>query len=73
MTQFKSISMRFLKGAIAGAVGSMAIISLKTPAVWGDYFTMLNTLALAGAYGATTGILLAAEKWTSWKEVPPSI
>lgn len=59
---FKRILFRFLRGAIAGAVSTMAVI---IPAVngWEELSIWLSTLALAGIVGAITGGLLALDKW----------
>ena len=64
----KAVLIRFAKGAIAGAVTSMAIVSVKQPQVWTDVLGMLNALGLAGVYGAIVGLLLALQKWTSWSD-----
>jgi hypothetical protein len=64
----KSIITRFVKGAIAGAITAMMIITFNVPTAWGDIYNMLNTLAIVGTYGAITGFLLAVQKWASWKE-----
>ena len=64
--KIKSILKRFLKGAIAGAITQMCLVSLNTPSVWTDIMAMLNTLALAGIYGFIVGALLAIQKWSSW-------
>lgn len=68
MEKIKAILIRFLKGAIAGAVSSMALVTLKQPAVWVDFNLILNSLAIAGTFGAITGLLLAVEKWASWSD-----
>lgn len=68
MLKLKSIIIRFVKGALAGAIGAMAIISFNVPATWNDIHSMLGALAIAGTYGAITGLLLSAQKWASWKD-----
>lgn len=67
---FKSIITRFLKGAISGAVASMAMVSLTQPTAWVDFNSLLNSLGLACAFGATTGLLLALQKYISWVDDP---
>lgn len=64
----KSILMRFLKGAIAGAAASMALVKYTTPTTWSDFSAILNALGVAAAGGLLTGFILALEKWASWKE-----
>lgn len=65
---FKSVLIRFLKGAIAGAVASMSVITYQVPMIWSDFYTVLNALAIAGVAGAIGGILLALQKWASWED-----
>lgn len=64
----KSVLMRFLKGAIAGAAASMALVKYTTPTTWGDFNGILNALGIAMVGGFLTGFVLAFEKWASWKE-----
>lgn len=71
MNQTKAVLVRFAKGAIAGAVVSMGVVTLKQPGVWLEFIPLLNNLAIAGTYGALVGLLLALNKWATWTEVPP--
>ena len=64
----KSILTRFGKGAVAGAVASMALVSLGTPSLWSDFSSIFNALGVAALSGAMTGLLLALQKWASWQE-----
>lgn len=64
----KVVFKRFLKGTIMGAVAQMGIVSFTQPTMWSDFHLILNNLAIAGAFGALTGFLLALQKWASWKE-----
>lgn len=64
----KSILKRFLKGFISGAVVSMAGVSLVQPTVWSEFISLTNSLLLAGVYGGGVGLLMAVQKWASWKE-----
>jgi uncharacterized membrane protein len=68
MEEIKSVGKRLLKGLIAGSIASMAMITLQTPSVWTDFVPLLNSLAVAGMFGAITGLLLALQKWASWTE-----
>lgn len=69
MTQkFKSVFNRFLKVAIGGAITTMGMVTLSTPSVWADFNSLLNSLAIAGTFGAINGLLLAGQKYLSWKE-----
>jgi len=64
----KSIINRFIKGAIAGAVSSMILVTTQIPQTWTDVHSTLNALAIAGVSGAVTGLLLALQKWVSWED-----
>jgi hypothetical protein len=65
---YKSILIRFLKGAIAGAVASMSMVTIQQPSVWADFGTLFSSLGMAGLFGAITGLLLALQKWATWTE-----
>lgn len=64
----KSIIIRFLKGAIAGAATSMGMVTMQQPAIWSDFHTLLNSLGIAAAFGSIVGLLLALQKLASWKD-----
>ena len=68
MDKFQSVSTRFLKGLIAGAVSSMGMVSYQNPTVWLDFSLIFNALGVAAVAGAITGLLLAIQKWASWEE-----
>lgn len=67
-TQFIAILKRFLKGAIAGAVTSISVVTWNVPTVWSDFQTILNTLGIAAVSGAISGLILALEKWANWSD-----
>ena len=64
----KSVLMRFVKGFVAGAVTMMLGVSISAPANWVELMSALSILAVTGIYGGVVGLLLALEKWYSWKE-----
>ena len=66
--KLKSVLIRFSKGALAGAAASMGLVTLSQPSVWGEFSALLNSLGIAGLYGAVTGALLALQKWATWQE-----
>lgn len=68
MTMTQSIIQRFLKGFIAGAVSSMAVVSYKNPTTWTDIHVALSTLAIAAVSGGIGGLLLALEKFANWQD-----
>ena len=63
-----SVLKRFAKGAIAGAVTSMSVVTIQTPTMWSDFHLILNNLGIACVSGAMVGLLLALHKWASWTE-----
>lgn len=65
---FKSIFVRFIKGAVAGAIASMGMVVIQTPSAWSDLNLLLGNLGLAAAFGAITGLLLALQKWATWQD-----
>ena len=68
MTKYNSILKRFFKGMISGAVTAMGMVSLVQPSLWSDFNAIFTALAIAGLFGAINGLLLALNKWASWKE-----
>ncbi len=64
----KSILMRFLKGAVSGAITAMGLVQIVQPTNWSDFKSIISSLAMAGSYGAIVGLLLALNKWANWKE-----
>ena len=67
MTKTKAVLMRFLKGAIAGAIASIGLVSMSMPQDWRSLKLTLLNLALAGTYG----LILALQKWISWTDEVP--
>lgn len=66
VAMLKSVSLRFLKGAIAGATASVSAITIQAPHTWADLSTALVGLAYAGIVGFVAGGVLAVEKWYNW-------
>jgi hypothetical protein len=66
--KIKSILFRLLKGAISGAVTSILLITFTVPTNWLELKNFLALVAVAGTFGAVNGVLLALQKWYSWKE-----
>lgn len=63
-----SVLNRFIKGFLSGAVTSMGLVTLAMPTVWSDVWQILNNLGLAAIFGGLNGLLLALQKYVSWKE-----
>lgn len=66
--KLSSVLTRFLKGAVAGGISAMAVVSYVAPMAWSDFPSILNTLGIAFCGGAIAGLLLSLQKWASWKE-----
>lgn len=65
----KSILMRLVKGFVSGAVTSMIMVSVAAPSNWTELSSAGVILAVSGIYGGINGLILALQKWVSWKEV----
>ena len=72
MTDFKFIVLfkRFLRGGIAGAVGSMATLVPFSGSSLVEIKTWLFMLAIAGATGFISGGILALDKFLRWEDEP---
>ena len=66
--KIKSTLRRFAKGFIAGAITAMTAVPVIMPSDWSGFFPILNAFAIAGVFGGMVGVLLAIEKWASWKD-----
>lgn len=64
----KAVLKRFAKGLISGAVTTMAVVPVISPADFKQIKIWLITLVLAGIVGGVNGLILAVQKWASWKE-----
>jgi hypothetical protein len=62
-TLLKSVALRFVRGALSGAVSSMAVISYADVSTLTDLNRFLAGLAVAGIIGAVTGALMSADKF----------
>ena len=68
IAMLKSVSLRFIKGAIAGMTASIALIAITAPHTWADLNTALVALAYAAITGFFSGGFLAVEKWYNWTD-----
>lgn len=59
----KSLLLRFVRGAISGAVSSMAVLQIAGAHSFADVKAFLYSLAIAGLVGAVTGGILAVDKY----------
>lgn len=62
----KSVGMRFLKGAVSGALAVLAVYTIHTPSTWHELSTALIALISAVAVGFFTGGFMAVEKYYNW-------
>lgn len=69
----KTILVRFAKGFISGAVSAMGLVTIAVPTVWTGFLPILNMLAIAGMAGGLNGLLLALQKWSSWRDEEPIV
>lgn len=59
----KTLWLRFLRGGISGAVASMILVQIQGAHAFSDLVTFYHALGVAGLTGATTGALLALDKF----------
>jgi formate/nitrite transporter FocA (FNT family) len=64
----RSIINRFLKAFISGAFSALGLITIAMPQNWTEVPMLLSMLALSAMYGGLTGVIMAGQKWASWKE-----
>ena len=67
---FKSVSMRFIKGAVAGMLAALGAITMQVPTTWASLESALVALAYAAVVGFFSGGFLALEKWYNWSDTP---
>lgn len=61
MELFKSVGMRFVRGAIAGAVASMVVVNMSV-GTFTDLKVFGASLVIAGIVGGLSGGILAVDK-----------
>lgn len=66
--KYKSVLARFAKAFISGAVSAAGIITVANVHTWSDLYLSLNAIALLLLIGGINGILMAVEKFATWKE-----
>lgn len=59
---------RLVKGFIGGATSAMVAVSYITPTSWESIGSLLNMLAIVAVAGGIGGLILALQKWASWKD-----
>lgn len=72
MIFFKSIAMRFIKGAVAGMLAALGAITVQVPHTWTDLSSVLVALSYAAIIGFFSGGFMALEKWYNWNDTPNS-
>jgi len=64
----QAVLYRFLRGALSGAVASMATLAVFSGGTIKDVQSWLAVLAIAGATGAISGGILALDKYRRDKD-----
>lgn len=67
--KFKSVSLRFIKAFVSGALASATVV-LGTLNITGTVPDILSTTALSLLIGGFTGVLQALEKYANWQDTP---
>ena len=57
-----TLLLRFLRGGVAGAIGTMVVI-MPLSGNWSELTSWLSALALAGVVGFISGLLQAIDKY----------
>lgn len=66
--KIKAVLFRFAKGFISGAITTMTLVPFVTVTSWKELQTWICALTIAGCFGGINGMLLAAQKYYSWKD-----
>lgn len=64
----RAVLKRLLKGFIGGATSAMVAVTYLVPTTWEQIGTTLNMLAIVAVAGGIGGLVLALNKWVSWKD-----
>jgi len=67
MVEFKVLIIRFIRGFIAGAVGSMITVGVFAGTNLTDFQQWIGLLGIAAMAGGITGGLLSIDKAIRWK------
>lgn len=59
----KMVAMRFARGFVAGACGSMVVMTGQGIMTWSDLSSWISALTIAGITGGVTGGLMALDKY----------
>jgi len=65
----RSVINRFVKAFISGAFSALGLVTIAMPQNWTEVPTLLSMLSLSAMYGGMTGIIMAGQKYFSWKEI----
>lgn len=65
--KIKVLILKFIKGAVSGAVAMMAVVIVPNIATISDYKEWLFALSLAGAVGFVNGFVQVMAKYFTWK------
>lgn len=65
---FKTVLMRFLRGALASAITTMGAVSIKQPQIWSDFHSIFTNLGIAAGYGLIVGAILGLDKLARYEK-----
>lgn len=69
MSKLQVVSRRFIKAFVSGFCTGVAVISIGGVSQWSDLTLALNGLVVSGVMGGINGVIMALEKWASYKDV----
>jgi hypothetical protein len=64
----RSVINRLVKAFVFGALGNLTFLTIVMPNNWADLTTILAMVSFSCVAGGITGVLMALQKWNSWKD-----
>lgn len=67
-SKLKVLTIRFLRGCVAGAIATMMTVAIPNYQSWNDIQIWLTSLLMAGIVGGISGGILALDKALRWEK-----
>lgn len=68
MTKTRAVANRFLKAFLFGALSATTMVAAFSGASFDELEIWLKTVSFVLLSGGVNGVLMALQKWASWKE-----
>jgi hypothetical protein len=59
---------RLVKAFIFGALGNLTFLTIVMPKNWTEIITIFAMVSFSCVAGGITGVLMALQKWQSWRD-----